>query len=164
LSWTNDEPLTLPFLDELALTVELFYLLADGATTVVTSKKAQGTDHALSPVLRVFTERALLLLQQVNYALTHPKHLTGLLDPITSDDRVKLEREVANSSVAALSELLDSSNRPLLSRMVRRLLEIATTLLSTLNVLSGAETVLLNDPEEWPTREALVVPVRIRSY
>ena len=164
LSWTNDEPLTLPFLDELTLTVELFYLLADGATTSMASKKDQGTDHALSPVLRVFTERALLLLQQVNYALTHPKHLTGLLEPITADERLKIEREVADTSVTSLSELLDPVKRPLLVRVVRRLYEIATTLLSTLNILSGAETVLLCDPEEWPTREALVIPVSNSVY
>ncbi|THH06625.1 hypothetical protein EW145_g3956 [Phellinidium pouzarii] len=150
LSWSNDDSLTLPFLEELELTVELFYLIANGSSVV--SRNAS----ALSPVLNAFTEHALQLLQQLNYALTHPKHLTGLLEPVTTEERLKMDKERGSASI--LSELLDGEKRPIGSNVVRRLFSVTTSMISTLNILGGAETVLLSDLEEWPVREALIIP------
>ncbi|TDL30046.1 hypothetical protein BD410DRAFT_780570 [Rickenella mellea] len=149
LSWNNDEPLTLPFLDELDLTVELFYLMAEGS-----SKKGSPS----ASVLQVFTDHALYLLQHLNYALTHPKHLAGLIEPITAEERTQVEKETANVSVNTLSELLDPTKRPILIRVIRRLFDVTNKILSTLITLSGAEAVLVSDPEEWSLQHALIVP------
>ncbi|KAH8118849.1 nucleoporin subcomplex protein binding to Pom34-domain-containing protein [Phellopilus nigrolimitatus] len=152
LSWSNDDPLTVPFLEELELTVELFYLMAEGSVT------APRNNSALPSVLRAFTEHALQLLQQLNYALTHPKHLTGLLESVSTEERIRIDREMTDLSMNTLNELLDEEKRPIAANVVRRLLGVTTNVLSTLNILGGAETVLLSDPEDWPIREALVVP------
>ncbi|KAL5529911.1 hypothetical protein ACEPAF_6168 [Sanghuangporus sanghuang] len=153
LSWTNDDPLTMAFIEELELTVELFYLMVSGA--------ASSTSRITSPmssVSRSFAELALPLIQQLNYALTHPKHLTGLLEPITAEERLRIDRETSDASVTSLNELLDSVKRPILAGVVRRLFGVTANVISTLSVIGGAEVVLLRDPEEWPIKEALVVP------
>lgn len=155
LSWTNDDPLTLPFLEELELSVKLFYLMAPGNVS-----GSSRNDTALAPVLRAFTEVALLLVQQLNYALTHPKHLTGILEPITVEERIRMEHESSeNVSVANLTDLLDAAKRPIMASVIYRLFSLAANVLNTLSIIGGAETVLLSDTEEWPTKEAVVVPV-----
>ena len=63
-----------------------------------------------------------------------------------------------------ITEILDLSKRPIISRSVRRLVRVVTNVILTLNVLGGAETVLLSDPDEWPVQEAHVVPVCIRLF
>lgn len=156
LSWSNDDTLTLPLLEELELTVELFYLMANG------SAGSSRRSSTLSSVLQAFTEHALHLLQQLNYALTHPKHLTGLLEPISADERVVIDREMTNISVNALNELLNADKYPFLMNAISRLFGIAANVVSTLSVLGGAETVLLSDIEEWPLRDAIVIPVCTR--
>ncbi|EJD01706.1 uncharacterized protein FOMMEDRAFT_111741 [Fomitiporia mediterranea MF3/22] len=155
LSWSNDDPLTLPFLEELELTVELFYLMASGTSSSNTSRRESSP---ISSVSRSYVELALLLVQQLNYALTHPKHLSGLLEPVTGEERVRIDRETSDGSVTSLNELLDGTKRPILANVVRRLFGVTTNVISTLSIIGGAETVLLNDPEEWPIREAVVVP------
>lgn len=154
MSWNNDEPLTLPFLEELELTVQLFYLVAMGST--VSSRKSEN----MSSVLRAFTDHALQLLQQINYALTHPKHLAGLVEPVTSDDRLRISRENGEKfSGSSVSELLDDKKRPIMTSVVRRLFVVATTVLDALIIVGGSEQVILCGPEEWPTREAALVLV-----
>lgn len=152
LSWNNDDSLTHPFLEELELTIELFYLMANSTSSVIRMHPS------LVSVLRAFTEISLKLVQQVNYSLTHPKHLTGLLEPVTADERIKLDRETSEGTVTGLTELLDSNKRPIISRVTRRLVRLVTNVILTLNVLGGSEIVLLGDPDEWPTQEAHVVP------
>ena len=113
----------------------------------------------MSSVSRSFVELALLLVQQLNYALTHPKHLSGLLEPVTGEERVRIDRETSDGSVTSLNELLDGTKRPILANVVRRLFGVTTNVISTLSIIGGTETVLLNDPEELPIREAVLVPV-----
>ncbi len=115
----------------------------------------------MSSVLRAFTDHALQLLQQLNYALTHPKHLAGLVEPVTSDERIRIERENSvKFSGGTVSELLDGQKRPIIMSVVRRLFIVATTILDALVIVGGSEEVMLCDPEEWPTREAALVLVR----
>ncbi|KAI5121186.1 hypothetical protein M0805_005987 [Coniferiporia weirii] len=60
--------------------------------------------------------------------------------------------------LSSLNELLDKNKRPITANVVRRLFGVTSNVLATLSNLGGAETVLLSDPEEWPIKEALVVP------
>ena len=114
----------------------------------------------LSSALRAFRDHALSLVQHLNYALTHPKHLAGLLEPITSEERIHIERETADVAVNSLHELIDVNKRPTVVRVIRKLFGVSAKLLSTLITLSSAENILSSDPDDWPLNDAVVVPVR----
>jgi len=43
-------------------------------------------------VLRVFANRALQLLHQVNYVITYLNHFATLYEPITAEERAKHEQ------------------------------------------------------------------------
>jgi len=58
-------------LEELNQVVNLFYSLAASVTLAA----AATSNPVVERVLRIFTNHALHLLQQVNYAITHPNHL-----------------------------------------------------------------------------------------
>ncbi|TFK94898.1 hypothetical protein K466DRAFT_657412 [Polyporus arcularius HHB13444] len=150
LSWTIDDPLTLPLLEEIEQVATLYAAIAQGSAT--------SSSEAVKRVLRSFTTDALLLLQQLNYALTHPNHLASLFEPITADERSRFEGDRASSSVKTPSEAVDPMRRPFLARLVHRLYRLSGTLLSALIDISGAETVLLGESEDWQVSQALIVP------
>ena len=114
--------------------------------------------------MQTFSTDALLLLQQPNYALTHPNHLVSLFEPITADERTKFEADRALSSVRNPSEAVDPMRRPFLARLVHRLYRLSSTLLSALIDISSAETVLLGEPEDWQVSQALIVPVSLSIH
>ncbi|KAH9854890.1 nucleoporin subcomplex protein binding to Pom34-domain-containing protein [Lenzites betulinus] len=150
LSWTIDDALSLPLLEEIEQVVGLFGAIAQGT--------AGSPNEAVKRVTRLFTSDALLLLQQLNYALTHPNHLASLFEPITAEERTRFEADRAASSVKSPSEAVDPMRRPFLARLVHRLYRLSGTLLSALIDISGAETVLLGEPEDWQVSQALIVP------
>ena len=102
-------------------------------------------------VLRVFTNRALHLLQQVSYAITHPNHLASLYEPVTHEERVRLEQ--------AQSTQPDPTKRPFVMHLIHRFFQISASLAGALVVISKADKVLLSGIEDWPVGEALIVPV-----
>ncbi|OSC97961.1 hypothetical protein PYCCODRAFT_1480973 [Trametes coccinea BRFM310] len=150
LSWTIDDPLSLPLLEEIEQVVNLFGAIAQGT--------ALSTNDAVKRVMQFFTSDALLLLQQLNYALTHPNHLASLFEPITAEERTRFEADRGASSVKTPSEAIDPMRRPFLARLVHRLYRLSGTLLSALIDISGAENVLLGEPEDWQVSQALIVP------
>ena len=153
LSWTIGDSLSTPLLEEIEQTVNLFYAIS-------CSPKATAGDPAVKRALDFFTSKALLLLQQVNYALTHHNHLASLFDPITADEKLQYEAESGGAvSVSAPSDMTDLVKRPFLARLVHRLFTISGSILSTLVNISKADNVLLGEPEDWPTHQALIVPV-----
>ncbi|KAJ7242566.1 hypothetical protein B0H12DRAFT_1211807 [Mycena haematopus] len=143
LSWTIGEPITLPLLEELEQVVNLFYSIAESAPL------APNISDAVANVLRIFSPPALLLLQQLNYAVTHPNHLASLLEPITVDERTLLDKDLPST---------DPLKRPLIAHLVHRLFRLSSNILSTLVTISRAYTVLTSDKDDWPVHEALVVP------
>ena len=151
LSWTIDDPLTLPLLEEIEQVATLYAAIAQGSSA--------SSNEAVKRVMHSFTTDALLLLQQLNYALTHPNHLASVFEPITADERTRFEADRASSSVKTPSEAVDPMRRPFLARLVHRLYRLSGTLLSALIDISGAETVLLGEPEDWPVSQAMIVPV-----
>jgi nuclear pore complex protein Nup188 len=143
LSWTIEDPITFPLLEEIEQVINLFYCIAESTPTAVTSP-------AVETVLGVFTTHALMLLQQLNYALTHPNHLASLLEPVTADERVQFEKE----------SLREKAADPLVASLVRRLLKLSSTIVSTLISISRADVVLTAQQEDWPVKKSLVIPVR----
>ncbi|CCM05541.1 uncharacterized protein FIBRA_07768 [Fibroporia radiculosa] len=97
-------------------------------------------------------------MQQLNYALTHPNHLASLFEPITADERTRYDAECGQASVSSSAEIVDPLRRPFLARLVYRLFRLSGSIASTLNSISGAETVLVGEREDWPIHEALIVP------
>ncbi|KAI0071834.1 hypothetical protein K474DRAFT_1775910 [Panus rudis PR-1116 ss-1] len=152
LSWTNSDPLTLPLLEEIEQVVNLFSAITRGSTILTRSEAVQ---RALS----FFTNDALLLLQQVNYAVTHPNHLASLFEPITSEEKDEFESDSkSKSSVSSPTDVVDPMRRPFLARLVHRFFRLSSSILNTLIGISGAETVLTGEPEDWPSFTTLVVP------
>ncbi|KII94690.1 hypothetical protein PLICRDRAFT_33503 [Plicaturopsis crispa FD-325 SS-3] len=147
LSWTVGDQITLPLLEELEQTVNLFHAIAE-------SVPSANADAVVDKVLRGFTTNALMLVQQLNYALSHPNQLVSLFEPITLEERVLAEKEPRETS----SQMLDPTKRPLLTRLVYRVTKLSSMVISTLVSISRAETVLLGEQEDWPLHEALLVP------
>jgi nuclear pore complex protein Nup188 len=147
LSWTIGDPLTFPLLEEIEQVVNLFYAIAESAPSTGDIKPAT------EKVLRVFSTHALLLLQQLNYALTHPNHLASMLEPVTAEERALIEKDASQSS-------LDPWKRPLIARLIHRLFTLSNAIISTLISISRADRVLVGQEDDWPVHEALIVPVR----
>ena len=145
LSWTIGDPITLPLLEEIDQVVNLFYAIA------ISVPYAAKPDPVVSKVLRVFTTHALQLLQQVNYAITHPNHLVSLYEPVTHDERVSYEKTQTET---------DLMKRPIVMHLMHRFFKLSSNILGTLTVISRADVVLATGVDDWPLQEALVVPVR----
>ncbi|KAJ7361132.1 nucleoporin subcomplex protein binding to Pom34-domain-containing protein [Mycena albidolilacea] len=143
LSWTIGEPITLPLLEELEQVVNIFYSIAESAPA------APNISDAVASVLHMFSPPALLLLQQLNYAITHPNHLATLLEPVTVEERTLLDKDPSGT---------EPLKRPLIAHLVHRLFRLSSNIISTLVTISRAYTVLTSDKDEWPVYEALVVP------
>jgi len=152
LSWSIGDPITLPLLEEMEQTVNLFHAVAESAPPTATNP-----NPVVTKVLRVFSTRALVFLQQLNYALTHPNHLARLLEPVTSEERAAMEKEPMDSSLTQL-EMMDLRKHPLTARLVHVMFRLCSSIVSTLVSVSRAYDVLLKEQEEWPLHEALIVP------
>lgn len=152
LSWSIGDPLTLPYLEELEQVVNIFHAIARNLPLL--SKPNENVMR----VLRVFTTHALSLIQQLNYALTHPNHLASLLEPVTAEERILIEKD-RSSTFQSSSEIIDPMKRPFLTRLIHRMFRLTGAIISTLTDVSGAEKVLIGEQDDWPLHEALVVPV-----
>ncbi|KAG2099322.1 nucleoporin subcomplex protein binding to Pom34-domain-containing protein [Suillus cothurnatus] len=152
LSWSVGDPITLPLLEEMEQVVGLFYALAESAPPTAPP------NPAVVKVLRVFTTHALMLLQQLNYALTHPNHIASLLEPVTAEERALLEKEPTAASSLLSVDMADLQKHPLTARLVHRLFRLSSAVVSTLVSISRAYDVLLGEQEEWPVQEAVIVP------
>ncbi|KAE9409247.1 hypothetical protein BT96DRAFT_848617 [Gymnopus androsaceus JB14] len=143
LSWTIGDTLTLPLLEEMDQVVNVFSAIARNTPPSLNTKSV------VENVLRVFSPLALRLLQQLNYAITHPNHLTSLFEPVTMEERALVEKD---SSVA------DLWKRPLTAHLLHRLFQLSSNIIFTLTCISKADAVLIGEPSDWPVHEALVVP------
>ncbi|KAL0066596.1 hypothetical protein AAF712_006400 [Marasmius tenuissimus] len=142
LKWNTGEAVTFPLLEEVEQTVLLFHAIALNTPSVNTHPEVEN-------VMKVFSPLALRLVQQINYAISHPNHLASLFEPISAEDRV-LQEQPAPSG--------DSLKRPLIVQLMHRLFKLSNNIVSTLVCVSKADTVLIGDQNDWPLKEALVVP------
>ncbi|KAJ3845557.1 nucleoporin subcomplex protein binding to Pom34-domain-containing protein [Lentinula raphanica] len=143
LSWTIDDSITLSLLEEMDQVVNIFSALARNASSTF------NVNPAIENVLRAFTPFALRLLQQLNYAITHPHHLASLFEPVTEEERTLQEK---NSAAP------DIWKRPLIALLMHRLFQLSSNIVFTLTCISKADTVLSNESGDWPLHEAVVVP------
>ncbi|KAJ3505818.1 hypothetical protein NMY22_g17444 [Coprinellus aureogranulatus] len=143
LSWTVGDSITMPLVEEMEQTVNLFYAIAASVPN------AAKLNDAVTKVLRVFTKHALLLLQQINYAVIHPHHLASLFEPVTPEERTQHEKSLS---------VQDPLKRPLTAHLMHRLFRLSSNILGTLVCVSKADVVLCGSQEDWPLGEALVVP------
>ncbi|CAK5264819.1 unnamed protein product [Mycena citricolor] len=130
LSWTVGDAISLGALEEMEAVVAVFSAIAESGYKEV----------------EVFSRPGLRLLQQLNYAITHPNHLATLIEPITVEERACLEKDAAG---------MDPLKRPLVAHLMHRLFRLSSVVLSTLVTSSRAYSVLASSDA---VGEALVVP------
>ncbi|KIK21813.1 hypothetical protein PISMIDRAFT_533510 [Pisolithus microcarpus 441] len=152
LSWSIGDPISLPLLKEMEQVINLFYAIAESAPPLTIP------DPIITKVLRVFGTHALVLLQQLNHALTHPNHLASLLEPVTAEERAAMEKEPIASASLSSVDMVDLQKHPLTARLVYRVFKLCSFVVSTLVSTSHAYDVLLGEQEDWPVHEALIVP------
>ncbi|KIL58978.1 hypothetical protein M378DRAFT_85691 [Amanita muscaria Koide BX008] len=148
LSWTVGDAITWPLLEEIEQVIALFYSISRS-----TPRGPKSAHPVIEKILRAFTTSGLKLLQQLNYAITHPNHLASLLEPVTNEERAALEKEQNNAPIDS-----DPLKRPLILQLIHRLFKLSSNVLGTLLVISRAESVLLSPHDDWPLPEAVVVP------
>lgn len=158
LSWTVGDPVTLPLVEEMERVVNFFYSIASSAPP-------EGhRNEATQKILSIFSAKALLLLQQLNYTLSHPNHLASLVDPVTTDERVQLERDSrVQPSQSIATEIIDPVLRPFLAKLMHRFYNLTSNIVCTLIAISSAEDVLRGS-QYLPPRSALVVPVSVSVH
>ncbi|KAF9226911.1 hypothetical protein BS17DRAFT_697218 [Gyrodon lividus] len=152
LSWSIGDPITLPLVEEMEQVVNLFYAISESAPPTTSP------NPVVTKVLRVFSTQALVFLQQLNYALTHPNHLASLLEPVTPEERTAMEKEPTTTSSLSQLDMMHLQKHPLTARLVHRMFRLSSSIASTLVSISRAYDVLLREQEEWPVHEALIVP------
>ena len=154
LSWTVGDTLTIAHVEEMERVVNLFYSIASSAP--LEGHRNETTQRILS----AFSTKALLLLQQLNYALSPPNHLASLIEPVTAEERAQLEKDsrLQPSQSLAATEIIDPVSRPFLAKLVHRFYNLTSNIVCTLISISSAEDTLRGS--HFPTsRFALVVPV-----
>lgn len=89
LSWNTETPFNLATVEELNLTISLFVSIANSAHYAYTTSYGHRSLPSKT-VLQAFNIRAMYLLQQLTYGLTHPHLILQLVEPITSNERERL--------------------------------------------------------------------------
>ncbi|KAK0505757.1 hypothetical protein EDD18DRAFT_1455195 [Armillaria luteobubalina] len=143
LSWSVGDVISLPLLEEMEQVVHLFYSIAES------SPPTPNQNTTVEKTLRLFTHHALHLMQQLNYAITHPNQLASLFEAVTKEEQTLVDKEPPSS---------EPLKRPLVVHLVHRLYRLSSNIVSTLISISQAFTVLSGEQDDWPVQEAFVVP------
>ncbi|KAI0315384.1 hypothetical protein OF83DRAFT_1132304 [Amylostereum chailletii] len=158
LAWTVGDPISLALVEEMERVVELFHAIAMSASSAGGSRRRGERAGPTEGVLAAFSTNALLLLQQLNYALTHPNQVASLLEPVTAEERMAAEKDQSDGQASAGTAVVDPVKRPFLARLVHRLLGLTSSIVCTLVVINRSDTVLRGDIEDVPTWCPLIVP------
>ena len=160
LDWKVGLPLTLPLLEEIELVIALFSAISERTISGKAPPGMRPSDSPTSLILRAFSERSLHLLQHLTYVLLHPNHLSTLIEPTTSEERLWLEQD-SGPTLQSISEsdAVNAEKRPVLAGVMQALLLIGRDLVLTLIGITNAEVVLMKDVMEWSLHQAIVVPV-----
>lgn len=143
LSWSIGDVISLPLLEEIEQVVHLFYSIAES------SPPTPNQNTMVEKTLRLFTHHALHLMQQLNYAITHPNQLASLFEAVTKEEQTLVDKEPPAS---------EPLKRPLVVHLVHRLYRLSSNIIATLISISQAFTVLSGEQDDWPVQEAFVVP------
>ncbi|KDN50995.1 hypothetical protein RSAG8_00624, partial [Rhizoctonia solani AG-8 WAC10335] len=143
LEWSVGDPLTAPLLDEMTHVVELFHAIAAVAS------RSSGKAGAAAILGRDFVRIAHRLLQHLGYALAHPNHVLGLLEPLTADERALIEADEAADAETSVG-IIDPVKRPVLARVGMALFHIVRVTISAVMLFVKADDVIVNlDETEW---------------
>ncbi|KAJ1308684.1 hypothetical protein OPQ81_004375 [Rhizoctonia solani] len=143
LEWSVGDPLTAPLLDEMTHVVELFHAIAEVAS------RSNGKAGAAAILGKDFVRIAHRLLQQLGYALAHPNHVLGLLEPLTADERALIEADEA-ANVETSIGIIDPVKRPVLARVGMALFRIVWVTISAVMLFVKADDVIVKlDETEW---------------
>ncbi|KAG8866660.1 hypothetical protein FRC20_007885 [Serendipita sp. 405] len=156
LDWNIGQPLNTATLDELDAVMDLFYAMAL-AVNPRSSADAQATS-----ILKTFAEKTLVLLQHLNYALSHPNHLASLFEASSSEERRILDRELAQSvAMASANDMLDTEKRPLIAGLTQKIHKIVRDITSTLSIVTQGDSIILGEPEDWPTVPHIALTTKV---
>jgi len=146
LEWNVGQPLSSATLEELEAVMRLFNAISVG------TNPRSAADVQAQGILRTFAEKALTLIQHINYALSHPNHFASLFEAITADERRALDKEVGQTpSMDSVHELLDVEKRPFVASLTQRMHVIVRDILCTLVIVNQGDEVVIAEPEDWPT-------------
>jgi len=131
----------------------------------VRSSSEQDLSSPTWALLSVYSEKALVLLQQLNYAVTHPKHTFSLLEPFSQQERIFFDQDEEAAASRSSTDLIDPVKRPALTALTQRLFLITRDIMSSLTALSRPDAVIrTTETSEWwlpgnvhsPTKSAAV--------
>lgn len=146
LEWNVGEHLSSSSLEELENIMSLFYVVGLGVNP------RSAADLQASELLRIFAEKSLVLVQHLNYALSHPNHLVSLFEPITSEERRSLDKELSQAaSLTSVLDLLDVDKRPFIASLTQRLHVVVRNIMATLVIVNRGDEVIITEPEDWPS-------------
>ncbi|KAG6871920.1 hypothetical protein C0995_014834 [Termitomyces sp. Mi166 len=143
LKWTIGDSITFALLEEIELVVNLFQSIA------LSAPSSASANSVVDKVLKTFSIHALQLLQQLNYAITHPNHLTSLFEPLTTEERIQFEKDLT---------MTEPLKRPVIAHLVHRLYRLSGNIITTLIAISHAEAILLGYEDLWPNKDVTVQP------
>ena len=124
LSWNGETPLTTSALDEMQITLDIFYGISQSVNG--------GSDGILSSIGPSLVD----LLKGMREAFEHPLELSQTIIPSSEDEHLALDQELStvmdHSSAVDLATLLDEKKVPTVSARVERLLRVTATAAMTL--------------------------------
>lgn len=138
LEWEASQPLSTPVILELEQISLLFYSVA-----VALGDQADG-------VLATYATKSVVLLGNVQDALAHPNHMSGLLEASSQAERSLIELERPEGE----ADLLQGTMLP---SMVQALLRVSQTILSTLVMWTKSYDLMGDKLEAWPRHLVLQV-------
>ncbi|TIA85954.1 hypothetical protein E3P99_03844 [Wallemia hederae] len=145
LSWNTETPFNLATIEEVKLTISLFVSIANSEHYAQNTSYGQRSQPSKA-VLHAFNIRAMYLLQQLTYGLTHPHLILQLVEPITSNERERL-----NAGGEDGGEFFES--------LVLSLVALTSDLLLGVTSSLDCLAVLAKQRPEWPAESyALVQP------
>ncbi|KDE07549.1 hypothetical protein MVLG_02220 [Microbotryum lychnidis-dioicae p1A1 Lamole] len=161
MSWNADSVISLPGLEELAISTALMHGVIQRAAFLADSQKGSRGPASLregsigiEALATIFAEQSLHLLQHIVYAILHPNHLSNLIEPTNPEERSWIEKD-ASTSVDPNGDL---SKRPVVATVTLALLQLARGVVDALVAHTNAFKVLSTDPTEWRTDRAIVIP------
>ncbi len=159
LGWTIETHSTIADLAEMKRVTQLFYAIAAASTD-----NGGDSPPSIRDLLSAFCDRAIYLLQHLNYALSHPNHLASLLTPTTLEERVQLEKESQEPAIENIVGMMNSNKRPVMAQVIQSMLAIVRDILSTLTAVARSDYLLCApDNIDWVRFPPQIQPVRIYS-
>ncbi|KAK4058282.1 hypothetical protein OIO90_000439 [Microbotryomycetes sp. JL221] len=159
LSWTSDHALTLPGLEELSTILALMrgLMIRAGQSKRAGVGLVSSSTMAMNQVASLFGEQALHLLQQIVYAILHPNHLMGLIEPTDPEERAWIDKDTSAMDSNAIGDE-DLNTRPVVASVTLALFGFSRLIVDSLLGFTMAFETLLKEPSDWKAERAVVLP------